>query len=71
MRACRAFADIRLAGLIAGVTAMIAASMFGTLFIRGVQETFAVLIALTAATVIHHRSTARESALATARGDHA
>ena len=71
MRACRAFADIRLAGLIAGVTAMLAASMFGTLFIRGVQETFAVLIALTAATVIHHRSTARKSALATARGGHA
>lgn len=52
VRACRRFSDLRLAGLIAGVTAMLATSMFGTLFIRGVQEEFAILIALTAASVV-------------------
>ncbi|MGH7502117.1 MAG: O-antigen ligase family protein [Longimicrobiales bacterium] len=50
-RAARRTGDLRIAGLFAGVAAMFVASMFGTLFIRGVQETFVLLIALSAALV--------------------
>jgi O-antigen ligase len=49
LRAARRTRDPRLAGLFGGVLGMIAAAMFGTLFIRGVQETFILLIAITAA----------------------
>jgi len=41
--------DLRTAGLVAGVTAMLVGSMFGSLFIRGIEELFVVLIALTGA----------------------
>jgi O-antigen ligase len=54
-RVPRAERDPRLAGLVAGVTAMLAAAMFGTLFIRGIQEQFVVLVALTCATLRFHR----------------
>jgi O-antigen ligase len=48
-RAARRMRDLRIAGLLGGVIAMLGAAMLGTLFIRGVQETFILLIALTAA----------------------
>ena len=44
-RAARRTHDPRLAGLFAGVTGMLVAALFGTLFIRGVQETFVLLMA--------------------------
>jgi hypothetical protein len=50
-RAVRRARDLRLAGLFGGVTAMFAASMFGTFFVRGAQETLVLLIALSAALV--------------------
>lgn len=54
-RAARRSGDALLAGLLAGATGMVAASMFGTLFTRGVQETFVLLIALTAAHIYRIR----------------
>ncbi len=57
VRAYRRGRDIRIAAVVAAVTAMLVGSMFGSLFIRGVQETFVVLIALTGALVAaRHRS---------------
>jgi O-antigen ligase len=55
-RAYRRTHDVRIAGLLAGIVAMIAAAMFGSLFIRGVQEMFILLIALIAALIHGHDS---------------
>jgi O-antigen ligase len=52
LRAYRQSRDLLLAGLIGGVSSMLCASMFGTLFIRGIQEAFLVLIAMTACAVL-------------------
>jgi len=41
--------DLRAAGLLGGLVAMLTAAQFGTLFVRGAQETFILLLALSAA----------------------
>jgi O-antigen ligase len=51
IRALRRSRSVLLAGSIGAVSAMLGASMFGTLFIRGVQEEFVLLVAMTAAAV--------------------
>jgi O-antigen ligase len=52
LRAYRRSHDVVLAGLIGGVSSMLCASMFGTLFIRGIQEAFLFLVAMTAFAVV-------------------
>lgn len=51
IRALRRSRSVLLAGSIGAVSAMLGASMFGTLFIRGIQEEFVLLVAMTAAAV--------------------
>jgi O-antigen ligase len=48
-RASRRTRDLRVAGLLGGIVAMLVAAQFGTLFVRGAQETFILLVALSAA----------------------
>jgi O-antigen ligase len=52
LRAYRRSRDVVLAGVIGGVSSMLCASMFGTLFIRGIQEAFLFLVAMTACAVV-------------------
>jgi O-antigen ligase len=52
LRAYRRSHDVVVAGLIGGVSSMLCASMFGTLFIRGIQEAFLFLVAMTAFAVV-------------------
>ncbi len=58
-RVARRVHDVQLAGLLAGVVGMLVAAQFGTLFIRGVQESFVLLIALIAAHVLAHTTPSR------------
>lgn len=51
--------DPRIAALIAGVTGMLTASMFGSLIVRGVAELFLILVAATGAIVL--RTSERET----------
>jgi len=51
VRAFRATRDLRIAALIAATTAMLTSAMFGSLLIRGIQELFVLLVAMTAALV--------------------
>jgi len=53
-RAARQRRDPRLAGVLGALVGMLAAAMFGTLFIRGVQETFVLFVALAAAMTRRH-----------------
>lgn len=54
-RAARRTGDVQLAGLLGGTVGTLGAALFGTLFIRGVQESFVLLIALTAVHLCHGR----------------
>lgn len=51
--------DLRIAGLVGGVTAMLVGSMFGSLFIRGIEELFVILVALTGALSVRAVKAAR------------
>jgi O-antigen ligase len=56
VRAARLTRDLGIASLLASATAMFGSAMFGTLFIRGIQEMFVLIIAMTAALVIQQRT---------------
>jgi O-antigen ligase len=56
-RASRRTRDLRVAGLLGALVAMVATAQFGTLFIRGAQETFILLLALSAAQLRGRSST--------------
>ncbi len=57
LRMYRRRADPVLASLVAAFTGMLATSLTASLFIRGVEEVFALIVALTAARVVWLRKT--------------